>query len=354
MIMNKNQKAFLELAKAGLWEKKARLSHCGKVDYEEIMCLAAEQSVVGLVTAGLEYAADVKVPKEWVLKFIGVSLQIEQRSKEMNRFIAEMVEEMRKKDIYTLLMKGQGLAQCYEKPLWRSAGDIDFFFSNDEYSKAVDFFLEQKNATQVQNAQYTKSFGVVIEPWFIELHGTMRNGLSTKMDREIDAVQSDLFYGGNVRSWQNGKTQVFLPGATDDVFLVFVHFVRHFYKEGVNLRQLCDWCRLIWTYLSELDVRILKERIRRSGLMGEWKAFAALAVDYLGMPVEVMPLYSKDKRWHVKGKKIMSFILDEKELGKVAQTLAVAKIFPGNTIKFLPSIFFHLNWLKIKERLLRK
>ena len=61
----------------------------------------------------------------------------------MNEFIASVVEEMRKKDIYTLLMKGQGLAQCYEKPLWRSAGDIDFFFSNEGYHNAVEFFLTQ-------------------------------------------------------------------------------------------------------------------------------------------------------------------------------------------------------------------
>ena len=170
------------------------------------------------------------------------------------------------------------------------------------------------------------------------------------MDKEIDAVQKDQFEGEKTRSWEDGKTVVYLPSPNNEVFLVFVHFVRHFYKEGVNLRQLCDWCRLIWTYHLELDVRVLEERIKRSGLMDEWRAFAAVAVDYLAMPVEAMPLYSAEKRWHVKGEKIMSYILDKKELGKIGQTLAIAKIFPGNTIKFSPSIFFHLNWLKIKER----
>lgn len=349
--LNNNTRAFLALVRAGLWEQDAHLLPHQDIEWREIYRLAAEQSVHGLVLAGLE-RSDVKPPKELLLQWIGEVQQIEQRSKAMNAFIAAIVKKMRKKGIYTLLIKGQGLAQCYEKSLWRSAGDIDFFFSNYEYNKAVDYFLTQENAKQVQNAQYTKSFGVVIDPWFIELHGTMRNGLSTKMDREIDAVQRDLFYGGNVRSWTNGNTQVFLPGALDDVFLVFVHFVRHFYKEGVNLRQLCDWCRLIWTYRLDLDVRVLEERIKRSGLMDEWRAFAAVAVDYLAMPVEGIPLYSAEKRWHVKGEKIMNYILGKKESGKIAQTLAIAKIFPGNTIKFSPSIFFHLNWLKIKERVL--
>ena len=48
--------------RAGLWEKEARLSQFGEVDYEEIMGLAEEQSVDGLVTAGLEHVTDVKVP----------------------------------------------------------------------------------------------------------------------------------------------------------------------------------------------------------------------------------------------------------------------------------------------------
>lgn len=348
--LDNNTQAFLALVRAGLWEKEVRLSAYDTLDYPQVLNLSEEQSVVGLVAAGLEHVADGKPPKAIVLQLVGKALQLEQRNQAMNDFISSSVEAMRKEGIHSLLVKGAGLAQCYERPLWRSCGDIDFFFSQDEYDKAVDFFLNQENAKEVQNAHYTKSFGVVIEPWFIEIHGTLRNGLSTKMDKEIDAVQREQFEGKKARSWENGKTVVCLPSPDNDVFLVFVHFVRHFYKEGVNLRQLCDWCRLLWKYRSELDAHILEKRIKRSDLMGEWRAFAALAVDYLDMPVDAMPLYSADKKWHVKGEKIMSYILDRKESGKIAQTLTIAKIFPGNTIRFSPSIFFHLNWLKIKER----
>lgn len=354
MTMDNNQQAFLALVRAGLWETDVRLLPYNTINFSQVLRLAEEQSVLGLVTAGIEHVVDVKIPKMDVLQFVGQIIQLEQRNQAMNCFIGVMVDEMRKEGIYTLLVKGQGVAQCYERPLWRSCGDIDFFFANDEFEKAVDFFLRLNNATEVQNARYTKSFGIVIDPWFIELHGTLRNGLSTKMDKVIDEVQKNLFYGGYVRSWKNDKTTVFLPSPDNDVFLIFVHFVRHFYKEGVCIRQICDWCRLLWKFQNNVDSRILKSRIRRAGLMDEWNAFASLAVDYLGIPVEVMPLYSSLKKWHKKGNMIMSYILDEKKSGKIGQTLTVAKIFPWNTIKFLPSIFFHLNWLKIKERLLKK
>lgn len=48
----------------------------------------------------------------------------------------------------------------------------------------------------------------------------------------------------------------------------------------------------------------------------------------------------------------MKHILKGKPYNKVRDTWAIAKIFPWNTIKFLPSIFLNVNGLKIKERLL--
>ena len=88
----------------------------GEVDYAEVMRLAQEQAVVGLVTAGLEHVTDVKVPQVWALQFAGQTIQLEQRNKAMNQFIADLISKMREADIYTLLVKGQGIAQCYERP----------------------------------------------------------------------------------------------------------------------------------------------------------------------------------------------------------------------------------------------
>ena len=31
------------------------------------------------------------------------------------------------------------MAQCYERPLWRSCGDVDFFLDDENYEKAKGF-----------------------------------------------------------------------------------------------------------------------------------------------------------------------------------------------------------------------
>ncbi len=318
MQLDKNQQAFFELLRAGLWEIDARLSQYKDVDYSAVMRMAEEQSVVGLVATGLEHLVDVKVPQVLALQFAGQAIQLEQRNKAMNAFIADLIENLRKEDIYAILVKGQGIAQCYEKPLWRSSGDVDLLLSESNYERAKDFLTPL--ATDVET-EYThfKHQGMTVDGWVVELHGTLHSRLSKRVDNGIDEVQRDVFYGGNVRSWDNGGTQVFLPSPDNDVIFVFTHILHHFFFEGIGLRQICDWCRLLWTYKDSLNRELLESRIRKMVLMSEWKAFAAFAVKWLGMPAEAMPLFEDNDTHNVnldkKADKICKFVLEVGNFG---------------------------------------
>ena len=350
MKSEKNKEAFLALVRAGLWEQKVELRNYGAIDFTEIFQLAEKQSVLGLVAAGIEHVSDTRPASRDVLQFVGKVMQIEQQNLSMSAFTVQVVEKMYKAGLNPLLVKGQGVAQCYERPLWRSVGDIDFLFSKKEFQKAKNFFTTNPLANVVQNALYTKSFGVIIKKWFIEVHGTFRDGLSTRLDYEIDRVQEDTFTNKRVRVWQNGETEILLPDIDSDIFFVFVHFVRHFYKGGMSLRQICDWCRLLWTYCGKIDLQLLESRIKRAGLLNEWKAFSTLAVNHLKMPLESIPLYDDDVKWERKAKDILACVLINGGLEKDVKK--AFHLFPVSTIRFLPSLLFNVNWLKIKERLL--
>ena len=310
-----NIQAFFEIIRAGLWEKEASLSQFDNIDYAGILKLAEEQSGVGLVTAGLERVSDVKVPKEVLLQFIGSTLQIEQQNKAMNEFVAWLIDLLRKKDVYTLLVKGQGIAQCYERPLWRSCGDVDLFLSDTNYEKAKEILIPL--ATEVEKEfQLLKHIGMTLSGFVVELHGTLRIRLTRRIDREIDKVQQECFYGGEVRSWQNGNTQVFLPGANQDVVFVFTHILQHLFIEGIGLRQICDWCRLLWTYRDRIDHKKLENHLQAMGLMSEWKAFGALAVEWLGMPAEALPMFGSSVQvFKGKAARLMAFIMETGNFG---------------------------------------
>ena len=51
------------------------------------------------------------------------------------------------------------------------------------------------------------------------------------------------------------------------------------------------------------------------GIYQEWCAFAALGVEYLGMPAEAMPFYDGAKKWHRKAKKILGIVMKAGNFG---------------------------------------
>ena len=324
MKLDINQKVFFELLKAGLWGKEVRLSNYKSIDFTEVEKLAQAQSVIGLVAEGLEQVKDIKIPQSVALMMAGEVLQLEQRNRAMNDFVANLIVKLREAGVYTLLVKGQGIARCYERPLWRACGDVDLFLSDDNYRKA-EALLPSLASSIDENRPETKHLAMTIDGWAVELHGTLRGSLK-RINRVIDEVQNDVFYSGYVRSWMNGKTQVFLPRADEDVFFVFTHILQHYYIEGIGLRQICDWCRLLWTFKGSMDYGLLESRISKAGIMKEWKAFGAFAVEYLGMPAEAMPyldVRSKmddgrceiDKHLKRKADRILKFVLESGNFG---------------------------------------
>lgn len=363
MRLNDNQRAFFELLRAGLWEKEARLSLYKNIDFSAIQKLAEEQTVVGLITAGLEKVSDIKIPKDVILQFVGSTLQIEQRSEAMNGFIASLINRLRNEDVYALLVKGQGIAQCYERPLWRSSGDVDLYLSKTNYEKSSDILKPLAKTVDEEDKQRLH-LSMTIIPWVVELHGTMYSDFSRRMNRGLDDIHKNLFYGGEVRSWFNNGTQVFLPSPNNDIIIVFTHFLQHFYFGGIGLRQVCDWCRLLYKYNNSIDNVLLKSRLKKMGLYGEWTAFASFAVEQLGMPQDLMPYYFKTSVDTRRANRILGLILETGNLGhnadesyrtrypyfvhkcvtfirRVRGYFKHVTIFPINSTMFYMSYMFH-------------
>lgn len=227
-------------------------------------------------------------------------------------FVAEIIEILRKEDVYCLLVKGQGVAQCYEKPLWRESGDIDLLFTEDNYKKAKIVLIPIACEVSDEN-ETARHQALVIEGLNVELHGAMPFLLSKWADRVIEKTLTSALSKGGEITLQLDDVDVPLPNPDNHIFIVFTHFLHHFFIEGVGFRQICDWCRMLWTYRSEIDVKLLEKRLKEAALMSEWKAFAALAVHTFGMPVEAMPFY--DVRYKDKAEKVLRRVLKSGNFG---------------------------------------
>ena len=95
---------------------------------------------------------------------------------------------------------------------------------------------------------------------FRSLHGLMPTEISDRINAGVERVQRDIFENGGVRVWRNDGVDVLLSSPDNDVMIVFTHFLQHFFVGGVGLRQICDWCRLLWTYRDSIDRGLLEQR----------------------------------------------------------------------------------------------
>lgn len=388
---------FLELVRAGLWggqrpvqgsstseatKSMTRFKVQDSVDWGEVYQLAQEQAVVGLALQGVEELRakslelrakdlELRMPRALLLQWIGEVQVIEQRNRAMNAFIAELIEKLRKADIHAVLVKGQGIAQCYEKPLWRTSGDVDLLLSDDNYEKAKIFLRSLGKVTEPEEIG-KRHLAMEIDGWTVELHGKLHCGISWEVDRGLEEIRHEIFNNGKVReiefnssSMDSRTASVFLPEIECDVIYVFAHILQHFFKGGIGLRQICDWCRLLYTYRDSLNYELLESRIREMGLMTEWKAFGALTIEYLGFPKDSMPLLdsSRVQKFKRKAYRLMEFILEVGNFGHnrdasymkypylVRKCFSMRRriqdlcrhfiIFPLDSLKFFPYIMFN-------------
>ena len=312
-MKSSNKIVFLELLRAGLWGTPCQLKQYDAIDWNEVYWLAQEQTVSGLVLAGLELS-DVRPPQGLLLQWIGDMQRLEQINKSMNSFIVELMTILENADITAVLVKGQGIAQCYDKPEWRSCGDIDLLLDEENYEKA--FKVLSPRASEVGTlCEYNAHQPLTIDGWEVELHGSLRNTMWKEVNNLIDSVQESVLKNQNFREWTNGDKKIKLPRANEDVIFVFFHILQHLFESGIGLRQICDWCRLLWTYKDEIDRNLLEQRLKQAKALSEWRAFAALAVDYLGMPEAAMPLYKTSQSLHRKSERILLFVFEMGNMG---------------------------------------
>lgn len=362
MGSHNNQQAFFALMRAGLWEQDVMLEQFEKTDFDEIYRLSEEQSVVGLVAAGLEHVQDIKAPQQVVLQFVGTALQLEQQNTAMNKFICVLLDKLKGAEIDAVLIKGQGVAQCYERPQWRAPGDVDLLLNDENYEKGKELL---NNLSEIHPKEYdfNKEYQTTIGGWCVELHGSLRCGLSAALNRGVDEIRDDICDNHNIRYWEIDGKRIPMPEENDDALLIFTHFLKHFYKGELGIRQICDWCRLLWKYRETIDVALIEKRLKSMGVSSQWKGFGAFAVDYLGMPAEAMPLYSSDRKWSKKADRICAFVFEVGNFGHnidnsyytkqplfVRKTISMwrrirsliqhASIFPWHTFRFLPYVIY--------------
>ena len=85
---------------------------------------------------------------------------------------------------------------------------------------------------------------------------------------------------------------------------------------------------MLWTFRGEIDAKLLEKRLREAGLMTEWRAFAAFAVEYLGRPKQRRDFSGMSYWW----RKFFSF------WGRLSDMLRHFVLFPKDSVMFFGGV----------------
>ncbi|WP_321480782.1 nucleotidyltransferase family protein [uncultured Bacteroides sp.] len=288
MKLNNIPIPFFVLLRAGLWSKSPE-HECFPLNadvWEQIYFLARKQTVEGLIYDGIMLLPTESLPpKNLLIKWTVLIDSIESRNKQMNEAIEELNNLFLENHITAFLQKGQGLAACYEKPLHRICGDVDWCFqSQSEYDRANQLIRSKGIPTKIQ-AGYSVAYewrGFLIEHHsrLLDIHNPFVSSYLAKLQQVEYKNKTALCLGER-------EVTLFSPLLTH--VSVNSHILKHFLSFGIGLRQLCDSARICCAYHDEIDKTLLKEVYCKTGLYRWMCLLNTLLVQELGMPVTYLP-----------------------------------------------------------------
>ena len=313
--MTSAESLFFALLRSGLWGTAPVLPDAAvsAEDWKKVYRLGIEQTVIGLITEGAAACPAGFVPKAVSLKLMSSLVSTEKLNAVIDSNVVRFVTVLEENGVQPVLVKGQAVAQTYIHPSGRMPGDIDLIISPAQYEAAKSVITPIADSTGIEGGDKLH-FGAMFGEVELELHGTVRTSLGRRINDVIDSAQAELHKEGGCRFWDCHGTQVRIPSIDFDALFIFTHLLQHFYCGGLGLRQLCDWARVLHTHCGSIDLALLESRLRKMGLLDEWKAFVLFLVRYLGLPEEEAPFC--DARFSGKADKIWAYIERVGNFGK--------------------------------------
>ena len=239
---------FFELIQVAIGGKEKLSQTPSAEEWNNLYMEAQRQSVVGVVLEGVQRLPQEQWPPQMLLlQWIGYNEQIKQRNLCINERCVGLLAKMASAGLRPTILKGQGLAKYYSSPLQdlRQAGDIDVYIS-DGREKAISF---------------AKSIGQENIDWdYKHLHLHIWDDTEIELHYRVE-VLFNLWKNKKLQRWfkdnekllysQNGV--LITPTVEMNVFYVLLHIYRHFFTEGVGLRQLMDY---YYVLKSAKDVKL--------------------------------------------------------------------------------------------------
>lgn len=308
--MTKTERAYIDLLRHALWGET--VDSCS-VSPRELVCLANVQKTRPLILDVL-MRSGIEVDEELSNEIENFIIKSASSHLLQDRLLSSLVLALRKSGINAVLLKGEGIANCYPSLYLRECGDIDLYVDESDYKKACEIVRKEMDGNNTpESLESDKHFLIRKGEMIVEIHHHTLT-LQSKDDNAFFESMSKDGLSRNLVQLDFCGVPVDTPADSFNAFYIFLHAWEHFKGRGLGLRHLCDWAMFLHSRHDNIDLNAIKEALDKMGLWEAWQAFAGIAVDILGLPADEMPFYAPDAA--SRARRIVNIMLDEGDLGK--------------------------------------
>ena len=351
---------FFSLLRSALWggQLDVEVGDISRKDLGGVIKMAKSQTVLGLIAHELmtrnEFSEMLgSESRERLTLMVQENFFHYQR---LNAVLLSVVLELRKHGIDPVLLKGQGISKYYPIPELRQCGDIDIYVGQENFAKSCEVIGAMSTPEDHQgDIPSLKHYHTRIGSAFIEIHRYTDVYFPRRYDVKYQKI-SDAGMHSVLVPLDFVDAEVLTPSVDFNVFFIFNHFWHHFIADGVGLRQICDWVRLLHVNQGKINLEYLSNVLGEMKLMKEWKVFGYIAVNTLGLPADEMPFY--DPKYKKDAEKVLELIMLEGNFGQenlkgykrpkgylagkwysfrkaFSRNLKVLQIFPAESLRYI-------------------
>ena len=296
MTLEPRQEQFFSLLRSGLWGTEADASlFDASTDWMALFQIAKSQSTLALVYDGiLTLPRELRPERRLFLQWSNIVAQIEEENDHLNDRLHEVFRIFQDAGLSPVLLKGQGVAQCYRQPEHRQCGDIDVFIGKRDYEKANALLRKEATSEHQENEKHTGFHWRDVE---VETHRLITRLSDPWANRHFQHEVSRWFPHGHAVPIKGQPVET--PPTEFNVLFLIVHATYHLLEGGIGLRQVSDWACLLHASHATMRRPETVALLRKCGFLRAAKAFGAIAVDVLGLEANQLPFTLSDSDRHL-------------------------------------------------------
>ena len=272
LIMNENQKYFIELSRAAIEDDIPELPPI-EIDWDYILKISEKQNVSGLISyavlklpqnaqpSGIEKWEDAML--ETFVVLTGTFIDFE-----------DICAALNDKGINLMCLKGGYVREFYPSPELRTMGDIDLLVAEKDFEETCELF---------RSCGYTEYRQPLCSTFSNERMTTFEIFTSLEEEFHQFTEEMDNRIKTNSTHWKNN---ISIMSPTDMFAYSIIHTAKHFVHEGCGIRSILDAVLIYKNLHSEIDLNEVRELCKMQGYEKILDYMLCAMSDYYDISIE--------------------------------------------------------------------